>query len=202
MFAAFVWIDRLLKNLVSGHMRIGDAIPSPDAFFSIRYTINEGVSFSMLSGNPNVLIVLQSVLFIIVALVWVAIYREVSKRHFPAKNCSMLLIGLTWIVSGGAGNLIDRVLYRYVIDFISVGTFPIWNFADMCIVGGCILVGVHVLFLSGRPDASVVGADQENSAYLDGACPDAAGSEDGHENETVLENVTSEEAPETKNGCG
>ena len=62
----------------------------------------------------------------------------------------MLQTGLTWIVTGGAGNLIDRVTYGHVVDYISVGSFPVWNFADMCIVGGCILLGIYILFLHGR----------------------------------------------------
>jgi signal peptidase II len=196
MFAALVWIDRLLKKFVSGHMQIGEAIPSQDAFFSIRYTINDGVSFSMFSaGNPNVLIALQSVLFVVVAVVWVVVYREGMKR-FEIKSHPMLLIGLTWIVAGGAGNLIDRILYRYVIDFISVGTFPIWNFADMCIVGGCVLVGVRVLFLSGRPDASaageeaaadgVDGAAAENSAYLEDDAESADGADSADADGEIL----------------
>jgi signal peptidase II len=61
-----------------------------------------------------------------------------------------LQTGLAWIVAGGAGNLIDRIMYGHVIDYISVGTFPVWNFADMCIVGGCILLGIYILFLHGR----------------------------------------------------
>jgi signal peptidase II len=138
MFFAFVWLDHFLKNLVSSRMQIGEAWPSQDAFVSIRYTINEGVSFSLFSGHTTALIVLQSALFIAVAAALFAAYRRGMHAAF--------LTGLCWIVSGGAGNLIDRIHLHYVVDFISVGRFPVWNFADMCIVGGCILVGVYMLF--------------------------------------------------------
>ncbi|MDR1816421.1 MAG: signal peptidase II [Clostridiales Family XIII bacterium] len=142
MFVAFVWLDRFLKNLVSSRMQIGEAWPSRDAFAAIRYTINEGVSFSLFSGHPTALIVLQSALFIVIAAVLFAAYRR--GMH------AALLTGLCWIVAGGAGNLIDRIRYHYVIDFISVGSFPVWNFADMCIVGGCIVAGVYMIFFYGR----------------------------------------------------
>ena len=142
MFAGLVWVDRLLKNLVMANMYLGEAIPSQDAFFAIRFTINTGVSFSLLSGHLEVLIVLQSVLFAAVTIACVATYLRM--RH------PVLQTGLVWVVSGGAGNLIDRVSYGYVVDYISVGTFPVWNFADMCIVGGCILIGIFILFIYGK----------------------------------------------------
>ena len=142
IFAVLVWFDRFLKNLVAANMEIGDAIPSQDAFFAIRYTINTGVSFSLFSGHPHILIVMQSALFVAVAAACIITYRKL--RH------PVLQTGLVWIVSGGAGNLTDRIRYEYVIDFISVGSFPIWNFADMCIVGGCILLGLYILFVYGK----------------------------------------------------
>jgi signal peptidase II len=142
MFAAFLWLDRFLKNLVTSRLALGEAWPSSDDFVCILYTRNTGVSFSMLSGHPEVLIVLQSALFAAVAFAFVFTYRRL--RH------PLLQTALCWIACGGLGNLIDRILFGYVIDFISVGTFPIWNFADMCIVGGCILLGIYILFVHGR----------------------------------------------------
>jgi len=160
MFAVLLWVDRLLKNLVMTNMEIGDAIPSQDAFFAIRYVINTGVSFSLFSGHVEVLIVLQSALFIAVMVACVITYRKL--RH------PVLQTGLVWIVAGGAGNLIDRIMYGHVIDFISVGTFPVWNFADMCIIGGCILLGIYILFLhdkiknkpTGETQLPVAGSDE------------------------------------------
>ena len=142
VFAGLLWFDRFTKNLVMTYMQPGDAIPAQDAFAAIRYTVNTGVSFSLFSGHPETLIVLQSILFIAVAVACVVTYRKL--RH------PVLQTGLVWIVTGGAGNLIDRVIYGHVVDFISVGSFPIWNFADMCIVGGCILLGIFVFFIYGR----------------------------------------------------
>jgi len=139
VFAVLLWFDRFTKNLVIANMEVGDAIPSQDAFFAIRYTLNTGVSFSMLEGHTSVLIAMQSILLVIVIAAFIITYKKI--RH------PLLMTGLCWIISGGAGNLIDRSLYGHVIDFISVGTFPVWNFADMCVVGGCILLAVYILFI-------------------------------------------------------
>ena len=142
MCAVLLWFDRFLKNLVMANMQLGDAIPAQDSFVAIRYTINTGVSFSLFSGHQEILIVLQSILFVAVA--GAAVVTYIRMRH-PA-----LQTGLAWIASGGAGNLVDRVSYGYVVDYISVGTFPVWNFADMCIVGGCILLGIYMLTIHGK----------------------------------------------------
>jgi len=144
MFVVLLYVDRLTKNLVTQNMQVGDAYPSQDSFFAIRYTQNTGVSFSILEGHTEVLIVLQIVLIIMITAAFVFTY--IKFRH------PVLQTSLCWIVAGGAGNLIDRATYGYVIDFISVGSFPVWNFADMCVVGGCILIGIYLLKLHPKKD--------------------------------------------------
>ncbi|MDR0874642.1 MAG: signal peptidase II [Clostridiales Family XIII bacterium] len=154
MFAAFLWLDRFFKNLVVNHLALGEAWPSGGGFARILYTQNTGVSFSLLAGHPEILIALQSILFVVVAIAFVLTYRRL--RH------PLLQTALCWIACGGLGNLIDRIRFGYVIDFISVGTFPIWNFADMCIVGGCILLGIYILFVHGNSakEKEVAGDDR------------------------------------------
>ena len=142
MGLVLVWFDRFLKGLVVTNMEVGEAIPAQDAFFAIRYTTNTGVSFSLFAGHPEVLILLQSLLFGVVLGACVLTYLKM--RH------PLLQTGLTWVAAGGLGNIIDRSMYGHVVDYISVGRFPVWNFADMCIVGGCILLGIYVLRYYGR----------------------------------------------------
>ena len=152
MAIVLVWFDRFTKNLVMTNMQIGDAIPSHDAFFTIRYTINTGVSFSMFEGHTEALIAVQSILFALITVSCVVTY--IKSRH-PA-----LQTALCWISVGGLGNLIDRVMYGHVVDFISVGTFPVWNFADMCVVGGCILLGIYLIFLHPKREEERVSLDE------------------------------------------
>jgi signal peptidase II len=57
------------------------------------------------------------------------------------------------IIGGGIGNLIDRVAYGYVVDYLSLTFFrPVCNFADYCIVIGVILLAVYLLFLADREE--------------------------------------------------
>ena len=153
IFVAIFFVDRVLKNIVTANMQIGESIPSADAFFRIHFITNDGVAFSLLQGNPEALIVLQSLFFVCILIAIVTIYR---KYYHPA-----LMVALTFIIAGGAGNLVDRILYQYVIDFISVGNFPVWNFADMSIVGGCILLAIYILFIQGNEKSRGGVADEQ-----------------------------------------
>ena len=184
MFAVLLWFDRFLKNLIMANMRLGDAIPSQDSFVAIRYTINTGVSFGLLSGHTEVLIVLQIILFVAVSIACVVTYIKLRNP--------VLQTGLAWIVSGGAGNIIDRITYGHVVDFISVGTFPVWNFADMCIVGGCILFGIYIIKHPGRYK------DETEAEHEAGVAPDPEDEPDSAagadlESELAAESLDTEE---------
>jgi len=152
MFLVLLRVDRVTKNLVMQNMQVGDAYPSQDSFFAIRYTLNTGVSFSMFEGQTEMLIVLHIILIILVTAACVFTY--IKMKH------PVLQTALCWIVAGGAGNLMDRVSYGHVIDFISVGSFPVWNFADMCVVGGCILIAIFLLKLHPKQEPEEIPADE------------------------------------------
>lgn len=97
----------------------------------IAYSHNTGIAFSMLQGMPEVLTV--------VALVIVAgaiyFYATQLPNH---RRMIQVIMGL--ILGGAFGNIIDRVRLGYVVDFISVGWFPIFNVADSAISVGAALL--------------------------------------------------------------
>jgi len=100
---------------------------------------NEGAAFSFLSdagGWQRWLFIGLGVAVSAVILVWL--------RRLPAKGQGLLAAGLSLIVGGALGNVIDRVLFGYVIDFIRVHYqehyFPAFNVADSAITVGAVLV--------------------------------------------------------------
>jgi signal peptidase II len=102
----------------------------------IAYSHNTGVAFSMFQGHPEILTI--SALLIISG----AIYFYA--RHLPNERRLMqLTLGL--ILGGAFGNLIDRVRLGYVVDFIQVGWFPIFNIADSAITVGAALLMLQFL---------------------------------------------------------
>lgn len=127
-------------NLVPGTtqsvIKIGDT-----EIFNLTYCENRGAAFSFLSGRQTLLIAIT-----IVALIAITVFVLRSKS-----KSKLLFTAYTLIISGGIGNLIDRVSQGYVIDYIEFRMFhfAIFNFADICVVIGGILMVLYV-FISER----------------------------------------------------
>lgn len=102
---------------------------------------NTGAAFGIFSKSTTFLIV--SSILIVVVIIFVDIMMKAKGKTYT--------IGLALIIAGAVGNLIDRIALGYVRDFIMFDfwkTFPIFNFADCCVVIGAVLVCVHFIFLS------------------------------------------------------
>lgn len=126
-------MDRISKMLVFNLMKINNSIKILDDLLYITYVKNEGIAFSFLEGN-RLFIILAS----IVVLGMILFYLKNSKLN------SLEIIGFGMVVGGALGNLIDRIIYGYVIDFIDVYVlrydYPIFNIADMGVVVGVIVI--------------------------------------------------------------
>lgn len=126
-------IDIFSKLLVSKFMIENQSIKIIDNFFYLTYAHNTGVAFSFLSGNIPFIV---GMTFIVIVLMIKYVYsKKLSEFEFVS-------YGL--VIGGAIGNLIDRVVYGYVIDFIDIYIFgydyPIFNIADSCIVVGIIII--------------------------------------------------------------
>ena len=126
-------IDQLLKLSVST-MVLNSSLKIINNFFSLTYVHNYGAAFSILTGNKLFLILIT-----IFALIFI--------YYFLIKNEKRTLINdiLYGVLYGGIlGNLVDRIFRGYVIDYLDFNifgySFPIFNFADICIVISIILI--------------------------------------------------------------
>ena len=127
-------IDIVIKLIISNKLIFNQSIKVINNFFYIIYVKNTGVAWSILSGKINLIIVIT---LIIIAILIIYIFNK--------KSYSVLeIISYSMILSGSIGNLIDRIIYGYVIDYLDFNilgyNYPIFNFADMCIVIGIILI--------------------------------------------------------------
>ena len=124
----FVLADILSKYIVTSKMSVGMSVPLWQNVFHLTYVRNTGAAFSMLSGLRLFLIVLP-----IVVIVAIIIYIFVKK---PQNR--WLLLSFSMIISGGIGNLIDRIRLGYVIDFLDFRliNFPVFNIADIWVTLG------------------------------------------------------------------
>ena len=150
--AFFLCADRFTKYLASTYIqgRPGDAMAFLPGLVRFRYVENTGAAFSALSGMQGLLIAVAAAVIAAVALY---LFRSKSLRP-------VLTAGLCLIAAGGLGNLLDRILWGHVVDFIEFVPFQfaIFNVADICISLGAAAVFLH-LFVTrekhGRDDVHV-----------------------------------------------
>ena len=127
-------IDIVIKLIISNKLIFNQSIKVINNFFYITYVKNTGVAWSILSGKINLIIVIT---LIIIAILIIYIFNK--------KSYSVLeIISYSMILSGSIGNLIDRIIYGYVIDYLSFKifnyNFPVFNLADVFIVVSILLI--------------------------------------------------------------
>ena len=141
MFVTFWFtliLDFVLKKYYSHVLANGKSINVIDGFLSFTLVHNPGAAFGLLKGKVF-LFVLIAIVIGTVILVYLAIYRQED----PLASW-----GLVLILSGAIGNMIDRVQYNYVIDYVLIyykdWSWPVFNLADVVINVG---VGIIILDL-------------------------------------------------------
>ena len=143
--AVLVIIDQIIKYFVSAYLQPVGSVSVIDNIFSLTYVENKGVAFGMFSDMRWIFIALTSILLVIIIFY---MFKKRPKGKF-FYVCAALIIG------GGIGNLIDRIFYGYVIDYLSLSFFPpVCNFADYCITAGTIMLVIYLLFFSDILDSS------------------------------------------------
>ena len=133
----FLIIDIISKLVVSSLMNVYDSIVIIKNFFCITYVRNTGAAWSIFEGRVLGIIVVS--LIIISFIVY-----YISKQKVKSK---LEKIGYSLILGGALGNLLDRFIYGYVIDFLDFNIFgydyPIFNLADSFIFVGVMLLIIY-----------------------------------------------------------
>jgi len=133
MSALLVAADQLTKFLVVTTFVPGQRIVLGHPFFHLTYVQNTGAAFGLFKG--------QQTLFILMSVVVIGfLVREFFIRSVMTTR---VFWGCVLILGGAAGNLIDRLRLGYVIDFIGVGIWPMFNVADSAITVGIGLLLWH-----------------------------------------------------------
>ena len=133
-----VGLDRWVKGYITANFRPGEIFGEIPFVADFMYVRNTGAAFSVLSENTMLLTAI-SVIFLIA----VVVYKIVRKPKHLMENIAVVLF-----FAGGMGNAIDRIQYQFVVDFIDIKwfDFPVFNIADMAVVGGAIAAVLYVLF--------------------------------------------------------
>ena len=134
----FFSFDFFLKKIIELEFSFNTLYPLIDNIVYLRVVHNKGAAFGLFQGKVSFLIIV-GVLFLIVFIFW--ILRE--KRSFWGKVCLSMILG------GASSNLYDRVFLGYVIDYIDLRWWPVFNLSDTFITLGCIFL-ILPQFFSGR----------------------------------------------------
>lgn len=141
-----VLIDQITKVTITRLFSYGEAL-QVTSFFNLVLAYNKGAAFSFLASQSG----WQRYFFTAIAIAAVVFILYLLKRHAGQR---LFCWALALILGGAIGNLIDRVLYGHVIDFLDFHAggwhWPAFNVADMAIVGGAGLFIVDELRRVGK----------------------------------------------------
>ena len=150
--ALLVGIDQLTKWLAAEYLHEGQPVSIIDGVLELLFHKNPAAAFGLFEGQRWLFMGVT----VVVILVVTAILMSGKYRQYKLVNISGILI-----IAGGIGNMIDRIRLGYVIDFIYVRliNFPVFNFADCCVVIGAVLLLVFFFFIYNEDKA---GTDKKN----------------------------------------
>ncbi len=124
----FAFIDQLSKYFVE--IKLIEKYSIINNFFTLEYSQNYGIAFGI--SIPQIFIILSIIIFLPIIIIF--LLKELSL----SKNITKIIIAL--IIGGGLGNLIDRLTRGFVVDFISIWKWPIFNLADIYISLALLLI--------------------------------------------------------------
>lgn len=134
-----VIVDQLLKMLVVNTIKTGETVEILGGIVKFDYVENRGMAFGMLQNYRWIFIIFT--LIVITGLIIYMIKLKPTNKLF--------ITSITLIVGGGIGNLIDRIVLGYVVDYIQLSFFnPVCNFADYCITIGTALLIIYIIFFT------------------------------------------------------
>jgi signal peptidase II len=146
---AIIVLDQLTKFIVNRTMPLHQSIPVIDDLFSLTYVRNTGAAFGMLAGSSAEFRWPFLVLFSVVAIGFIIMML----RRLPDREIG-LITALAFILGGAIGNLIDRIAYGEVIDFLdfywSNYHWPAFNVADSFITIGVIITVFYLIKAKGE----------------------------------------------------
>lgn len=139
-FLLLVFLDQLTKFWAVQYVKPVGTIPLLKDIFSFTYVENKGAAFGILQ-NRKLFFLISTLL--VIAFLGYTLWKMPKEKHYLP-----LLADCILLVSGAAGNLIDRIFHTYVIDFLSFDAihFPVFNVADCYVTIGAVIFFFLLMF--------------------------------------------------------
>lgn len=149
--AVVVALDQVTKYFIFTRMMVGDSYSVLEPVLSFTYSRNTGSAMGLVPAGGRVLAVVAAV-FIVGIMIWGARWAQSNR---------WLAWGLGLLLGGAVGNLIDRVRFGYVVDFLDVHFWPVFNVADIAVCCGAAVILVGTLLYSEPKACSAVDDESE-----------------------------------------
>ncbi len=130
-----VLLDQLSKTIAINFLQLNTPVTLIKNFFYLTLVHNRGAAFGMLRNQLFLFIAIS-----IFAIFFIFFHLREKKNSFLNK------VSLSLILSGALGNLIDRLRFGYVIDFLDFRIWPVFNLADSALTIGALLLSWELLF--------------------------------------------------------
>ena len=160
LLALLVAIDQYTKFIAVQRLKNQPAFNIINGVLEFNYLENRGAAFGMLQN--------QKVFFVFVAVIFLCVIAYVLVKAPLEKKYLKLHILLVMIAGGAIGNLIDRLRFDYVVDFIYIVliNFPIFNVSDMYVTFSTALLVIQVLFIYKENDFNFLSFNQKRIREL------------------------------------
>lgn len=139
---SIVFIDRITKLFFSDLLAYGESLPVIRNVLHMTLVHNTGIAFGFFKDQGIVFIVIP-VIAILLLIFNVYYYRQNNEAL-----SRVYITAFSLILGGAIGNLIDRIVYGHVIDFIDFRIWPVFNVADSAITIGAVLIAFKCFRLS------------------------------------------------------
>ena len=139
IFASFAVVigilaaDRFTKIFFSQILSVGESIPVIRNIFHFTLVHNTGIAFGLFKNQGVVFVIIP-----IIAIIFIAFNIYYHQHNTQVSRA--YIIGFALILGGAIGNLVDRILFGYVIDFIDLRIWPVFNVADSAITIGTLII--------------------------------------------------------------
>lgn len=129
-----LFLDQISKTFISARVQLDQTLPLIKGVLGLTLIHNRGAAFGILK-NQLYLFIITSV--IAVVLIYFGLKDNRHNRFY--------VVSLSLILAGALGNLIDRLRFGYVVDFLNFYIWPVFNIADSAITAGAMLLGWVIL---------------------------------------------------------
>ena len=138
-------LDQVTKFLILRNIPLGESwslFPTLERLFKFTFITNTGAAFGMFPQLGSIFMVVAIIVIIAIVLFY---------HHLPIES-GWIRLSLGLQLGGAMGNLVDRLIHGYVVDFVDIGFWPIFNLADLSIICGVAILAYHLWNEENRPD--------------------------------------------------